>query len=87
MTVQNEPSLGIYPFIAIYYSAEMERDHIKLSLGPALRNSVVGRNVQLMIVDDGREHIPLWSDTVNRFRFEAKSFRDRVLLRLISSSF
>ncbi len=48
----------------MYYSAEMERDHISNTLGPALRNSIVGRNVLLMCLDDNREYVANWSKTV-----------------------
>ncbi len=67
MTVQNEPTQGSNPGIqyeSMYYSADMERDFIKNTLGPALSNHPLGRNVALMFLDDGRNYVTEWSNVV-----------------------
>lgn len=56
LTVENEPSMGFrptYPFNSLGFNATMERDFIKLDLGPALEKAGWGRDrLKLMIMDD-----------------------------------
>ncbi|TMS38975.1 hypothetical protein L596_005585 [Steinernema carpocapsae] len=69
LTAQNEPSSGLDPFYAwqtMYFSAEMQREFIKNILGPLLKNSIHGKNINLMILDDQRFLLPNWADVVLR---------------------
>jgi glucosylceramidase len=69
LTVQNEPGFGNNPnwrWQAMYFSPESERDFIKNTLGPALRNSPLGQKVALMICDDQRNEVTGWVNTVSR---------------------
>ena len=53
-----------YDWQAMYLSPEMERDFIKLDLGPALKESN-NSNVALMVLDDQRFLLPKWVDPVS----------------------
>ncbi|VDM81379.1 unnamed protein product [Strongylus vulgaris] len=67
VTVQNEPTSGLNPdygWQTMYFSAGMERDFVKNLLGPALKASPYGKNLQLMINDDQRYNLPEWADTI-----------------------
>lgn len=66
LTVENEPSAGFvynYEFQALGFTAETERDFIKLDLGPALEASGHSQ-VKLMILDDKRIQLPDWAQVV-----------------------
>uniref|UniRef100_A0A0N5B0T4 Glucosylceramidase n=1 Tax=Syphacia muris TaxID=451379 RepID=A0A0N5B0T4_9BILA len=61
LTVQNEPSAGLIRS----YRCDMNlcqtlKDFIKYHLGPKLKNSNVGKNIALMIMDDQRYNLPKW---------------------------
>ncbi|KFD69015.1 hypothetical protein M514_06649 [Trichuris suis] len=63
VTMQNEPTTGFvyqYPFQTMGFSPPMQRDFLKMDLGPAL----VGSNVKIMILDDNRLMLPKWADVV-----------------------
>uniref|UniRef100_F1L2Y4 Glucosylceramidase n=1 Tax=Ascaris suum TaxID=6253 RepID=F1L2Y4_ASCSU len=67
ITVQNEPSSGSIPdysFQTMFFNSESERNFVKNHLGPILKNSTVGRDVALMIMDDQRYFLPHWADVV-----------------------
>ncbi|CAD6199337.1 unnamed protein product [Caenorhabditis auriculariae] len=67
MTPQNEPANGNikgYPFQTMFLSPEMERDFVKSLLGPALRSSIYGKNVSIIIVDDNRNQIPTYANVI-----------------------
>ncbi|XP_022106202.1 glucosylceramidase-like [Acanthaster planci] len=59
VSVENEPSAGgtDNKWQAMYYNPEMEKDFIKMDLGPALHQAGYG-NVKLMILDDQRLFVP-----------------------------
>ncbi|NXE57117.1 GLCM Glucosylceramidase, partial [Casuarius casuarius] len=66
VTAENEPSAGLinnYPFQCLGFTAEHQRDFIARDLGPALANSS-HRDVQLIILDDNRLHLPYWAKVV-----------------------
>uniref|UniRef100_A0A914VEJ8 Glucosylceramidase n=1 Tax=Plectus sambesii TaxID=2011161 RepID=A0A914VEJ8_9BILA len=67
LTAQNEPTTGAdinYGWQTMFFDAESERDFIKNSLGPALHNSSLGKNIALMTMDDQRFMLPGWADVV-----------------------
>lgn len=67
LTAQNEPTDGFFPhfpFQAMGWTPELQRDFIKLDLGPALHSAGFG-HVQLMILDDQRVLLPYWSQIVS----------------------
>ncbi|VDK44415.1 unnamed protein product [Anisakis simplex] len=67
LTVQNEPTSGSKPdyrWQTMFFNSETERHFIRNHLGPTLRNSTVGRDVKLMIMDDNRYLLPHWADSV-----------------------
>ncbi|XP_013384673.1 glucosylceramidase [Lingula anatina] len=66
ITAQNEPSDGEiidFPFQAMGWTADLQRDFIKTDLGPALQAAGFA-SVKLMILDDNRIWLPLWAKTV-----------------------
>lgn len=66
LTAENEPTAGLinnYPFQCLGFTAEQQRDFIARDLGPALANSSHS-NVQLIILDDNRLHLPHWAKVV-----------------------
>ncbi|XP_050402562.1 lysosomal acid glucosylceramidase isoform X2 [Patella vulgata] len=66
LTAQNEPTDGeIYkfPFQAMGWTAEMQRDFIIQDLGPALHNNGY-QDIQLMIMDDQRLVLPEWTSVI-----------------------
>ncbi|KAI6072929.1 Glucosylceramidase [Aix galericulata] len=68
VTAENEPSAGLinnYPFQCLGFTAEQQRDFIVQDLGPALANSS-HRDVQLIILDDNRLHLPHWAKVLLR---------------------
>lgn len=71
LTIENEPTAGKMPgydWQAMYLSPEMERDFIKLDLGPALKKNNYS-NVALMVLDDQRFLLPKWVDPVSAKHF------------------
>ncbi|KAI1697315.1 glycosyl hydrolase family 30 TIM-barrel domain-containing protein [Ditylenchus destructor] len=66
LTMQNEPlvSAAIIWWQGTFFTAEMQRDFLKLWLGPALKNSSVAQNVKVMIMDDQRTFLPEFPNTV-----------------------
>ncbi|XP_059139427.1 lysosomal acid glucosylceramidase-like [Physella acuta] len=66
ITAQNEPSDGLefkFPFQAMGFTPEQQRDFIKMDLGPALHSAGYG-NISLMILDDVRIFIITWAKIV-----------------------
>ncbi|XP_025078036.1 glucosylceramidase-like [Pomacea canaliculata] len=66
LTAQNEPTDGkIYkfPFQAMGWTPETQRDFIKLDLGPALHANGF-QDIKLMILDDDRLFLPEWGPGV-----------------------
>ncbi|XP_075537208.1 lysosomal acid glucosylceramidase-like isoform X4 [Dermacentor variabilis] len=68
LTAQNEPTSGFiprYPWQALGFTPQTERDFIKHDLGPALAEAGYGaEKLKLMMFDDNRLGIRLWSRTV-----------------------
>ncbi|XP_063173274.1 lysosomal acid glucosylceramidase-like [Candoia aspera] len=66
-TTQNEPITSLFvnreKFPTNYVSAKQQRDFIVKDMGPALAASR-HRNVHLVILDDGRIHLPSWANVV-----------------------
>jgi glucosylceramidase len=70
LTAQNEPTTGFlynYAWQTQAFTAEMQRDFIKYSLGPALHNNGF-EDVSIMILDDQRLMLPSWAKTVLKDR-------------------
>jgi len=66
VTAQNEPSNGLLEdstWQSTGFSPEMQRDFVKLDLGPALVGAGYG-NIKLMILDDQRMFLPNYPATV-----------------------
>ncbi|KAI8489201.1 hypothetical protein Bbelb_329400 [Branchiostoma belcheri] len=66
LTTQNEPTDGEishFPFQAMGWTAESQRDWIASDLGPALDQAGYS-NISLMILDDNRLWLPGWATTV-----------------------
>ena len=69
LTVQNEPNAGYDPWLptygwqAMHLNSQMERDFIKMDLGPTLKAAGYS-NVSLIIFDDDRWLLPSWVDPV-----------------------
>nr|XP_054754970.1 lysosomal acid glucosylceramidase-like [Lytechinus pictus] len=62
MTVQNEPWAGAIkdqPNACNYMTPQIERDFVKLDLGPTLEERGLG-NVSIMMLDDQRFELPDW---------------------------
>lgn len=68
LTTQNEPTTGFVPgfrWQTLGFSANQQRDFVKLDLGPALADAGYGVDkLQLMILDDNRIVLPHWADVV-----------------------
>ncbi len=64
LTAQNEPAGNTGAWQELKFSAEEQRDFIRDVLGPALSASDATRDVDLLILDDQRVHLPTWADTV-----------------------
>nr|XP_054756326.1 lysosomal acid glucosylceramidase-like [Lytechinus pictus] len=66
LTGGNEPSAGLFPnwaWQAMFFSPSLQRDFIKLDLGPTLRER--GHlEIQLTILDDQRFLLPRWAEVV-----------------------
>ena len=68
LTVENEPTAGLNPnyhFNCLGFTPEMERDFVKMNLGPTLAKAGYGTDrVKLMIQDDVRDTLIEWADVV-----------------------
>jgi glucosylceramidase len=68
LTVENEPINGEdphYTFNGLNMTKEMERDFVKMNLGPTLEKAGYGKNkVKLMIFDDFAKHMKEWMHTI-----------------------
>ncbi|CAI2347074.1 unnamed protein product [Caenorhabditis sp. 36 PRJEB53466] len=67
LSTQNQPTLGAdkkNKVQSMAFTAETQRDFIKLDLGPALKASDVGKDLKVLIMDDNRGNLPKWADTV-----------------------
>lgn len=66
LTTGNEPLNGFIPFFkfnCMAFTPQLQRDFIKLDLGPALAAAGY-EHVKLMILDDQRYLLPGWADVV-----------------------
>ncbi|ULU08557.1 hypothetical protein L3Y34_019630 [Caenorhabditis briggsae] len=67
LSTQNQPTLGSdkkTKMQSMLFTAETQRDFIKLDLGPALKASSVAKSLKVLIMDDNRGNLPKWADTV-----------------------
>lgn len=68
LTTGNEPMTGFvpfYPFNSLGFTPELQRDFMKLDLGPTLAAAGYGADkLNVMIMDHNREFLPRWSDVV-----------------------
>ncbi|KRX91365.1 putative glucosylceramidase 3 [Trichinella pseudospiralis] len=68
LTMQNEPTTGFianYPYQTTGFTPAMQRDFLKINLGPTLRQSAFN-NTKIMILDDNRLLLPFWADVILR---------------------
>ena len=76
ITVDNEPKAGDdpnYKFNSLGFTPELQRDFIKMDLGPILEAAGYGINTtDLMIFDDQRSKIHLWAETILKDKDAAK---------------
>lgn len=76
LTIENEPKAGNdsnYKFNCLGFTPELQRDFIKLDLGPILEAAGYGLNTtDLMIFDDQRSNIHIWTDTILKDKDAAK---------------
>ncbi|XP_041465064.1 lysosomal acid glucosylceramidase-like isoform X3 [Lytechinus variegatus] len=66
LTTGNEPTAGLFPdwdWQCMYFNPELQRDFIKLDMGPTL-HSRGHQDVNIVIMDDQRIHLPEWADVV-----------------------
>ncbi|KHN81497.1 Glucosylceramidase [Toxocara canis] len=67
VAVQNEPSSGSvddYSWQTMFFSSESERNFVRNHLGPTLKNSTLGKDIALMVMDDQRYFLPHWADVI-----------------------
>nr|XP_054933370.1 putative glucosylceramidase 4 [Dermacentor andersoni] len=68
VTAQNEPTTGFAPTVrwpALGFTAQTQKEFIKLDMGPALDEAGYGADVlQLLIFDDSSDNLPEWSNVV-----------------------
>lgn len=67
MTVQNEPTSGAIPsyeWQTMRFTAETERDFIKVTLGPLFESRKSTMHLKIMAFDDQRIFLPGWADTI-----------------------
>ncbi|VDO36931.1 unnamed protein product [Haemonchus placei] len=67
MTLQNEPTSGALPFYkwqAMLFTASMQRDFVKVTLGPMLKSKNTTKDLKVMALDDNRISLPGWADTI-----------------------
>ena len=66
LTIENEPIYAyIIPWNSLYLTPELERDFIKLDLGPALQKAGFGlNNFKVMIHDDQRPTVFEWAQVI-----------------------
>ena len=76
ITIDNEPSTGAktdYKWNNLGFTAEQQRDFIKMDLGPILEAAGYGTDtIDLMIFDDQRSRIALWADIILKDKDAAK---------------
>ncbi|PIO66517.1 hypothetical protein TELCIR_11768 [Teladorsagia circumcincta] len=68
MTLQNEPTSGSLPFYGwqtMFFTAGMQRDFVKVTLGPMFKNNRMTQDLKLIALDDNRLLLPGWADTVS----------------------
>lgn len=68
VTIENEPNAGFnskYLWNSLGFSPELQRDFIKLDLGPTLAKAGYGSDrLKLMINDDQRPTVSHWADVI-----------------------
>lgn len=67
VTIENEPSAGwlaSFEWQAMFFDSDMQREFVKVLLGPALRSNLVTANITIMAYDDNRIWLPSASDTI-----------------------
>jgi glucosylceramidase len=64
LTAQNEPAGNTGAWQDLKFTPAQQRDFIKTCLGPSLRASAVTKDIHLMMLDDQRIHLPLWTKTI-----------------------
>ena len=73
LTTGNEPINGLiprFPFNCMAFTAQTQRDFVKMDLGPALKEAgyfIPGNrsnSIQVIVMDDQRWLIPYWSKTI-----------------------
>ncbi|KIH46922.1 O-Glycosyl hydrolase family 30 [Ancylostoma duodenale] len=90
LSVQNEPNAGYgrlasLPNLTIAYTPELQRDFIKLNLGPALKITNATKDIKLIVMDDQRDVASVWADTIFG-DFEASRYADGIGVQWYSDS-
>ncbi|EPB69862.1 O-Glycosyl hydrolase family 30 [Ancylostoma ceylanicum] len=74
LSVQNEPNAGFgrlanLPNLTMAYTPKLQRDFIKLNLGPVLKSTNATKDIKLIVMDDQRDAASVWADTAG-FSFD-----------------
>ncbi|CAG2120816.1 unnamed protein product, partial [Medioppia subpectinata] len=74
ITIENEPEMPIYldkllgkkhPFNSMTFTPELQRDFLKLDLGPIMSAAGYGPNVtRVMVCDDNRPYVSQWAEVI-----------------------
>ncbi|EYC29492.1 hypothetical protein Y032_0006g3002 [Ancylostoma ceylanicum] len=69
LSVQNEPNAGFgrlanLPNLTMAYTPKLQRDFIKLNLGPVLKSTNATKDIKLIVMDDQRDAASVWADTI-----------------------
>ncbi|RCN50079.1 O-Glycosyl hydrolase family 30 [Ancylostoma caninum] len=85
LSVQNEPNAGYgrlakLPNMTIAYTPQLQRDFIKLNLGPALKSANATKDTKLIVMDDQRDVASIFGDS------EASRYADGIGVQWYSDS-
>jgi len=76
LTIENEPGAGnnpTYSWNSLGFNPELQRDFIKLDLGPTLEKAGYDANhIKLMIHDDQRPSVHTWANVILKDKEAAK---------------
>ncbi|KHJ93996.1 O-Glycosyl hydrolase family 30, partial [Oesophagostomum dentatum] len=68
MTLQNEPTSGAwkwYRWQTMFFTSKMQRDFVKVTLGPMFKMNNATKDLKLIGLDDNRMWLPRWADNVS----------------------
>ncbi|KHJ95601.1 O-Glycosyl hydrolase family 30 [Oesophagostomum dentatum] len=67
MTLQNEPTSGAwkwYRWQTMFFTSKMQRDFVKVTLGPMFKKNNATKDLKLIGLDDNRMWLPRWADNI-----------------------